>query len=637
MGVRAQAHVRFAEFEVDLQSGELRKSGTAIRLPPQPFKVLSLLATNPGHVVTREEIQRHVWGDEVAVHFDQGLNHCIRQIRTALEDDAEHPRFVQTLPKRGYRFVGQLSEETPEEKALSPALKSTQVLKPDYRTYSRWMRLGFVLVATMLLAVLFIAKSYWPEAKSTSEKVTLLVLPLVPMSAGEDHKYFADGMTETLITELAQLTRLRVVSRTSAMQFKGMERPLPELVKNLGVDVVVEGSVVRSGDRVRITAQLINAQTDTHLWAQSYERDLRDVLSLQRELARAIAQEIKVQLTPSEQARLSAAPPVNPRAYEPYLKGRYYWNKRTVEDLKKGLEYFQEAIAKDPEYAPAYAGLADSYNLLGYWGALPATEAYPKATKAALRAIAIDVTLAEAHTSLADIKANYEWKWSEAEEQYRHAIKLSPRYAVARQWFASFLAARGKVVEAIAEAERARDLEPLSPILNNNLGWVYYLARRYDDSAEQFKGIIELEPDFVLARRNLARTLTQKGQFSDAEREFNRAQELAGDSASLQAELGYFYAVSGRKDEALRIAEGLKRTARGSYVSPYWIALVYSGLNDKTEAIGWLRTALRHRSGGLVFLNVDPRFDNLRSDPRFEALLKEMGLKPEGATAARLY
>lgn len=636
MGVSAQPHLRFAEFEIDLQSGELRKGGIAIKLPPQPFKVLSLLAANPGQVVSREEIQKYVWGDEVVVDFDQGLNHCIRQIRTALEDDAEHPRFVQTLPKRGYRFVGHVSEELSAVKELSPGMEIRQDQKADSKRYSRWIRLGFALTAIMLLTILFIAKSHWPEAKSTPEKVTLLVLPLVAMSAEEGQRYFADGMTEALITELAQLTGLRVVSRTSAMQFRSMERPLPDLVKNLGVDMVVEGSVLRSGDRIRITAQLIDAQTDTHLWAKSYERDLRDILALQRELAGAIAQEIKVQLTPSEQARLSTAPPVNPRAYEPYLKGRYYWNKRTVEDLKKGLGYFQEAVSKDPDYAPAYAGIADSYNLLGYWGALPANKAYPKATQAALRALALDGTLAEAHTSLADIKANYEWKWSEAEEQYRHAIELSPRYAVARQWFASFLAALGKFVEAIAEAERARDLEPLSPILNNNVGWVYYLARQYDHAAEQFKGIIELEPDFALARKNLGRTLTQKGQFKEAEREFNRARELAGESIPLVAEFGYFYAVSGRKGKAVRIVERLKGIAQGSYVSPYWIALVYSGLNDKDEAIAWLRKALRERSGGLVFLNVDPRFDNLRSDPRFEALLREIGLRPENTSAARL-
>jgi len=459
---------------------------------------------------------------------------------------------------------------------------------------------------------------------------SLAVLPLEELSDEAGRDYFADGMTEALITDLAKIKALRVISRTSAMQYKGVRKPLPEIARELNVDAVVEGSVLRSGGRVRITAQLIYAATDQHLWAESYERDLRDVLSLQREVARAVANEIQIQLTPQEQVRLSTARTVDPEAYQLYLKGRFYWNKRTEADLKRGIEYFQQAIDLDPNYALAYPGMADCYSLLGWdlFGGLAPREALPIAKAAAVRALEKDDSLAEAHNSLAWTKLVFDWDWAGAESEFKRAVELNPGYAVAHQWYAECLAGIGRYEEASVEAKQALELDPLSLMINILAGWILYFDRQNDQAIERFRKTLELDPNFWVAHWTLGRAYEQKMMFAEAIAELRRAIALSAGSPLSLAALGHAYAVSGQTIEAQNVLAQLKESSEKRYVSPYSIATIYAGLGEKDQAFRWLERAYEERSGWLIWLRAEPVSDPLRPDPRFQDLLRRIGLPP---------
>jgi serine/threonine protein kinase/TolB-like protein/Flp pilus assembly protein TadD len=458
---------------------------------------------------------------------------------------------------------------------------------------------------------------------------SIAVLPLANFSGDPEQEYFADGMTEAVITELGKIGALRVISRTSVMQYKGARTPLPEIARALKVDAVVEGSVLRFGDRVRITAQLIEAATDRHLWSESYERDLRDVLTLQREVARAIANQIQIKLTPQEQARLANAGSVNPEAYDTYLKGRYYQEKRTEEGLKKSIEYFEQAIAKDPNYAPAYSGFADSYSYLGNHGFFPPNEASPRAKAAAAKALEMDESLAEAHTSLAYVKMNYDWDWVGAGKEYRRAIELNPGYTKAHSLYAWYLAAQGRFGEAIAEMKRALELDPLSLYDNTNLGWHLRMARRYDEAIEQLRMTLDMDPTFAQGRLDLGQVYEQKKMYEQAIVEFRKAITLYGGSAPSTAALGHAYAVAGKRDEAEKVLSELKALSKQKYVSSFDVAVIYTGLGEKEQAFAWLEKAYKQRDGWLAGrLKVDPRLDSLRSDLRFADLLRRVGLPP---------
>ena len=458
----ARTAVRFGAFEVDLRAGELRKNGTKIRLQQQPFRVLALLLERHGEVVTREELRRAIWPDAV-VDFDEGLDATIYKLRNALGDSAENPRFVETLPRRGYRFIGVVDgavasdgahEEPPREQRAAGARSK------------RW---SVALGALALAVALSLASNIGGlrdrlMGGATSERIhSIAVLPLRNLSGDPAQEYFADGMTEALITSLGRVGGLRVISRTSAMHYKGSHQTLPEIARQLHVDAVVEGAVLREGNRVRITTQLVEASTDRHLWAESYEGDLRNVLALEDKVARAITNEVKIRLSLQEQTRLASARPVNPEAYDAYLKGRYQWDDWTEVGLKKSIEYFAHAVKQDPDYAPAWAGLADAYVLMSLFGFVPSDVALPKAKAAALRAIQLDQTLSEAHVSLAGIHLHLEWSWSASEAELRQAIALNPNNALAHQFYGYYLSALGRFDAAIAEMERALEIDPLSP------------------------------------------------------------------------------------------------------------------------------------------------------------------------------
>ncbi len=455
---------------------------------------------------------------------------------------------------------------------------------------------------------------------------SIAVLPLKNLSGDPGQQYLADGMTEALIGELGKISALRrIISSTSVMRYKETDKSLPEIARELNVGAVVEGSVLLVGERVRIMAQLIEARKDRLVWTDSYERDMRNILALQRELARTIAKEIKIAVTPEEEERLAEAHPINPEAHQLYLKGRYMWNKRSGEELKKAIEYFEKAIEKDPDYAMAYAGLADSYLILPGYLPFPPKEANSRAKEAALKALEIDDKLAEAHTSLATVKLNY-WEWKDAEKEFKRSIELNPGYATAHHWYAYYLMLVGRHDESIAEIKLAQELDPHSLIINANVGYMLYNARHYDQAIAHYKNRLEMDPDFDVLHNYLGRAYVQNGKYEEAIAEFQEAITFSRRNVNDLSRLGHVYAVSGRGEEAVKIISELEELSKQEYVSPGLIALIYAGLGQKDQAFKLLEEAYE-RSDGLNYLKVDPEFDSLRSDPRFTELLKKIGLE----------
>jgi len=454
------------------------------------------------------------------------------------------------------------------------------------------------------------------------------VLPLQNLSGDPSQEYFADGMTEELIGKLSKIHRLRVISRTSAMHFKNTQLSVPEIAKTLGVDVIVEGSVIREGAQVRVHAQLIRAATDEHIWAEEYQREYRSVLVIQDEVARSIAGQVEVSLTPTDRANLAAAHPVDPEAHEDYLKGLYYFNQRTEDALNKSIGYFQKAVARDPSYSLAYRGLADAYAVLGFRGGLPSKDALLRAKTAALKAIALDDTLAEPHASLAFIAETHEWDWAAAEREYRRALELNPGDARAHHWYAGYLMYVGRFEEGIAEEKRARELDPLSLPVNNALAGRLLVAGRYKEALAQVQKTLELDSHFAPAHQTLGWAYLNTGKNQDAIKEFQRAVQLSGsDDKDRMLDLGFAYAVSGNKAEARKILEKLKTLHERGLVPSGSVAILYGALGELDEAFAWLDKAYEERDPELTYLKVPGRrFEPLRHDPRFQELVQRVGL-----------
>jgi TolB-like protein/DNA-binding winged helix-turn-helix (wHTH) protein/Tfp pilus assembly protein PilF len=631
--------VRFGIFEADLHTGELRKRGARVRLQQQPFHVLGLLLTRPGELVTRDELQAKLWTADTFVDFDHGLNKAINKIREALGDSAESPRFVETVARRGYRFIADV--ETVESEAVSPGttasspggdprtpdgrvpLVAAEQASAGGRNWRRTMTItgcGLALASVILVGWLIQSRGASPTIRSVA------VLPLENLSGDASQEYFADGMTDQLIATLGQISALRVISRTSVMGYKGARKPLPQIARELNVDAVIEGTITRSGGRVRITAQLIEGALDKHVWAQSYDGDLRDTLALQSRVARAIAEEIRVNIQPQEQAALKNVKAVNPEAYEAYLKGRYFWNRRTADGLNKAKAYFDEAVAKAPDYAQAYSGLADTYALLGDWqyGVMAAREALPAAKAAATKALELDSGLGEAHTSLGFALSGFDWDWASAEKEFRRAIDLNPGYATAHHWYAWHLTLMGRHGEAIAEMRKARSLDPLSLIINADLAEILLIAHFYDESLQQSRRTIDIDPAFALAHNQLAEAYLQKHMRDDAIAEFQKAVQLSEASPICTANLARAYAAAGRKVEAGQLLTALKQRANPAYSNATEIAMVYAALGDKAQAMTWLERGYDERFNPGVLLR--PGFDSLRADPRFRAMVNRVGL-----------
>jgi TolB-like protein/DNA-binding winged helix-turn-helix (wHTH) protein/Flp pilus assembly protein TadD len=624
---------RFGVFDADLRTGELTKLGKRVRLQEQPFQLLAMLLEKPGELVIREELRERLWPKTI-VDFDHGLNKAISKIRDALGDSAENPRFIETVASRGYRFLADVAVVQGEQPGTADNLAKPEVPGPprpiDARTSARWPAHGFgwrlsSLAAALLLAV-FLSWFFYSWRHPLSTIHSLAVLPLENLSNDASQDYFADGMTDELITHLGQISAIRVISRTSAMTYKNAHKPLTEIARELNVDAVVEGSVLHSGERVRIVAQLIEVSADKQIWAESYEGDFRDTLALQSRVARSIAQQIRATLNRQEQLALAKSKAVNPDAYEAYLKGRYFWNKRTGDGLRTAIAYFNHAIEVDPAYAEAYSGLADSYALSGDWeyGVLSPQDAFREAKVAATKALALDDSLGEAHTSLAFALDLYGWDWDAAETEYKLAIKLSPGYATAHLWYAWHLILMGRSSEGLIELRKAESLDPLSLIISADMADALTIGHLFDEAVQQSNKTLRMDPNFAIGHYELGQAFEQKHMYDEAVAEFQKAIEISGHSSAFDSNLANVFAVSGRKEEAIKIAKDLEAQHDQNPSAEANIALIYVGLGDQDQAMIWLNKAYEARFNPSILLR--PAFDPLRSDARFPELLHRIGL-----------
>ncbi len=640
--------IRFGVFEADLRAGELRREGIRVKLQEKPFQVLATLLERPGDAVTRDELREKLWPGDTFVDFDHGINIAINKLREALGDSAESPRYIETLARRGYRFIGEVEPPAPsgpaapavtptrEESAArrpdSPLPSRDELLPPAGTAFARHSRARTIVILCALIVVAGYAgwRLHTPRPKPSSGRVMLAVLPFDNLSGNPEQDYFSDGLTEEMITQLGRLhpERMGVIARTTMMQYRGTHKSASQIGRELGADYILEGSVRRSDGRVRIAAQLIQVSDQTHVWADSYERNLSNVLELQSDVAGAIAERIQLQLTPAQRERLASAPAVNPAAYEDYLKGRFYWNKRTEEGFQKAIAQFNQAIAEDANYAPPYAGLADTYSLLG---SVPANVLEPrvamsKAREAATRAVALDESLAEAHVSLGYVKMAYEWDFPAAEAEFKRAIELNPAYPTAHQWYAFYLTAIGRAEDADHENMLAKKLDPLSLSVNSQIAWSYYIARRYDDAVTQSRKLIDLEPNLYTSHLYLGLAYEGQKLYPQAIEEFQKANALSGGNPIVLGALGHTYAVSGNRAKANELIGQLDSIAKKRYVPGLYPAAIYAGLDNKDAAIRWLTKAVEDRSDYCLFLPLEPEAENLRSDPRFKELVRRIGL-----------
>jgi TolB-like protein/DNA-binding winged helix-turn-helix (wHTH) protein/Tfp pilus assembly protein PilF len=604
-----------------------------------------MLLENPGQVVTRDELRNKLWSADTFVDFDVGLNNAVLRLRNVLGDSADSPRFIETLPRRGYRFIapvdGPVPAQLPEyaqpstagyqqEAITLPApAATTQVAKPS-RGRPRAKRIWTIGFAFALLLAFLAALNVGGLRQRVFGKpsppaiLSLAVLPLENLSGDEAQEYFADGMTDELITDLASIARLRVISRTSTTHYKGTRKTIPEIARELNVDAVVEGSVARSANKVRIRAQLVRAVPEEHLWAKSYERDLPDVLALQRDVANAIAREIQVHLTPQERQHLASARPINPDAYNAFLLGDYHSNKRNPAAMEKGIQYFQEAIRIDPSYAQAYAGLADAYIERDIWGGLGVGKSADQVRAATRKALELDGELAEAHALLGQIHFQYDWDWLGTEAEYKRAIQLNPNFAGSFVRYAYFLQAMSRHTEALSAAHRAVELDPLSASNICDEGRILYRARQYENAVARYQRALELDPGYLPALGRIAEAYEQLGKFDEALAYMERLQRTASDRRPDLRPLGRIYARMGKRREAAEILRTIERNgALGG--DEFALAAIYSALGDRDHAIAALEKGVQARSF-LPFVFVDPQLDPLRSDPRFQQLMRRVGL-----------
>jgi TolB-like protein/DNA-binding winged helix-turn-helix (wHTH) protein len=615
-----QAAYEFGQFILVPSQKRLLSDREMVALAPKVFDTLVLLVENQGRLIQKEEFVKALWPNSVVE--EQALAHNISQLRKVLRDPAEDPKFIETVPKRGYRFIASVrASGEPPAVLASPAPSGTV---PSAMQPLRWPRRAVlaVLAPVLILAAGTTVYVYFPRTGSEAAGVlpaihSLAVLPLENLSGDKEQEYFADGMTDALITDLAQVSSLRVISRTSAMRFKGSKDSLPQIGRELKVDAVVEGTVTRGENRVRVTAQLVEASSDHHLWARSYERDLKNILALQNEIAQDITEQIRVKLTPKERNLLVQVHAVDPEAYDASLRGWYWMNQPTPEGVRKALDYFQKAIAKDPGYALAYAGVAETLLILDQ--PLHTKGALLKAREAAVKALALDPSLAEAHTALGLIKFLIDWDWSGTEAEYKQATALNPNGS-AHSWYSYYLVAMGRLDEAMKEIERARDVDPFSAPNTLWLGQVLYHARRYDDALRENRRGLEMYPDNGCFYWAIADVYEQKRMFAEAFAARQQARSLANDP------------------NVTTLAEAYKRSGYRGYLlkeaqveqahNPANAAHFYALLSDEARAMTALEVAYNEREGGVLYMRTAPEFDSIRSSPRFRDLIRRIGFPP---------
>lgn len=647
---------RFGPYESRPRTRELYKHGSKLKIRPQPLQLLNLLLSRPGDVLTREELREQLWSSETFVDFEHGLNNSIKELRAILGDSPSEPRFIQTLPRLGYRFVAPVELAEPAIQGIptraqsdsfsSPRSNSVPLIRESEaagapanapipvatlpRSWRTWALRSLALML-IVLAVGYFQRSRSPvRTQPINGRIMMAVLPFQNLTGDTGQDYFSDGLTEEMIAQLGRLDpeHLGVIARTSVMHYKNSPEQVDEIGRKLGVQYVLEGSVRRDSDKVRITAQLIQVKDQTHLWSRQYDRELSHLLTLQSEIAQEISGEIQPTLgqpVKSDSAQYAALlAPKNYEAYDLYLKGRYYWNKRTAQGFQQAVECFTQAVAKDPTYARAYAGLADSYALMSAYYVAPPGEVIPKARAAALKALELDEKLADAHVSLALIAQNYDWDWQTSEKEFRRAIALDPNYATAHHWYAEHLALLGRFDEAFREMPRARELDPLSLIIQTDNGVFLYFSRQYDRAIEQFRAVLDLDPDFPRAHI-IAYAYVQQGRLADALADIESWRRI-DTNYFVESEGAYVYGRHGQTVQARRALEKLHLLNRREPIDPFVFIGPYIGMGDKDEAFVWLDKSVAAHSPGLTALKVDPIYDPLRADPRFQQLLRRVGL-----------
>jgi len=662
--------IRFGEgYELDLRPRRLRRGSHVLKLERIPFEILLLLLEHRDEIVTRDQIVSRVWGQGVFLDTDNSIRGAIRKLRQVLKDDAETPRFIQTVTGQGYRFIAPVI--TPKEAGAASEPEASVVTTRDRdfvseldgwllarrlrlvgadqdrtaervthagtahgqgnRKVYRRLFVGAVALLPVACLLLFLAVWGWRRASSpptrSQGKIVLAVLPFENLSRDPDQEFFSDGLTEEMIAQVGKLNRdrLTVVARSSVAKYKGSNLAAKEIGRELNADYLVQGSVRRWSDRVRITVQLVQAQNQTDLWAESYDRELKDLLAVQDSVVQSIASQIHIALTEEEKTRLANPRQTRPEAYEAYLKGRYYWNKRTADGMQKAEHYFQQAIDSDPTYAAAYSGLADCNSGLTWHGFKSPADALPKAYAAARKAVEIDPQSAEAHASLG-LVLSHGWDWAGAEAEFRRALALDPQYANAHHWYGDYFSIKRRHDEALAEASRALELDPLNLMISTWVALRYYQAHNYSRAIEQARNSVELDSNFAAAHLLLGEGYVQAGLHSEGVSELKRAASLSGGSPLYTAQVAVALAAAGRKREALRIAHELETISRKRYVSPYGLAQIYAALNSDEDTFKWLQAAYSDRAVWMGYLAVDPIFDRYRSDHRFQELLRRIGL-----------
>jgi TolB-like protein/DNA-binding winged helix-turn-helix (wHTH) protein len=631
---KVQDSVKFGDgFDLDLGAGRLTRSGRVLKLERIPMEILLLLVQQRGELVTREQIVERVWGKDIYLDTDNSINGAIRKVRQVLKDDPEQARFIQTISGKGYRFIAPITDPGAEPQVSTPTPAAEPTAVQDSGGWRRRRRRLWIVVAS---AVVFLigATAYfrWTSSEAklprTHGRTMLAVLPFENLTGDAHQEYFSDGMTEEMITRLGSLDpdHLGIIARTSVMHYKHSQEQLRQIANELGVQYVLEGSVMRDTDKVRITAQLIQMKDQTHIWARQYDRQLKDLLTVQNEIAQEISDEIQTSLGDRKSNAPAAQPALSPQEYEAYnlyLEGQYFWNKRTVSGFQQAINYFQQATAKDPNYARAYAGLADTYALMAGYTGTQASEFVPKARAAALRALQLDDRLPEAHAALALIVQNHDYDWQTAEREFKRAIALNPNYATAHQWYAEHLAWRGRFDEALQESERARELDPLSLIIASDNGATLYYARQFDRAIAQLAKVREMDPDFPRASIILEAYL-QKGMLGEAMAGFKKMP--SGNWPWYWSNAAYVYGRTGHASEADQALRKLLVITRQQPVDSIVVVQAYVGVGNNDQALVWLEKAYAEHSNGLTALRVDPIYDPLRNDPRFRDILRRAGL-----------
>jgi len=632
----------FGPFLLDADEQVLSREGRAVSLPPKAFDTLLVLVGHSGHILMKDELMKQVWPE--AYVEENNLQQSISALRKVLEDGAGESRYIETVPKRGYRFVADVKQVTGEsvESIAAERTRATLTIEEEEPTdvqeeasaavvphRGQSLRLPVLLACALLVALA--AAGYYFRAQRAEPSAppsvrSIAVLPFKPLVEASRSEILEMGMADSLIMRLSNLGHLTVRPLTAVRRYTDMDQDAVKAGQELRVEAVLEGNIQRLGDRIRVRVSLVRIADAQPLWAEQFDEKFTDILAVQDSISERVAGALLVKLTGEERGLLKKRYTENTEAYQLYLKGRYFWNKRTEESLNQAIDYFNQAIDIDPNYALAYAGMAVSYDLLRAIGSLPPMEAMPKTKAAAIKALEIDDTLAEAHTALARIKLNYDWDWSGAERDFKRAIELNPNYPTGHHWYAWYLAAMERHTEAIAEMKRAQELDPLSLVINTDVGWIFYYARQYDQAIAELQKTLEMDPDFVRAHLRLGLSYLQKSMNKEAIETLQKATDISERSTEIVAFLGYAYAISGNKSEAQKILNDLQEGSRRRYVSPYYIAVIYTGLGEKEQAFKWLEKAYEERSGRLVYLEVEPMFDPLRADPRFTDLLRRVGL-----------